>query len=109
MVHLSAYITEDGTVVPHRDHIECWVRSEGNRIIKQELVDGYRVSTVFLVLNHGYGDEYPQWFETMVFSPDHKDLFQERCATKDEALQIHEKAKRLVETGDISTYYDNLD
>lgn len=50
------------------------------------------VSTVFLVLNHGwYGKD--QWFETMVFGG-HLAGFQRRYETYDEALNGHEDAVR---------------
>lgn len=46
-------------------------QNRAQRIIKQEdLPHGYRISTVFLGLNHQYHPKMsPLWFETMVFEP----------------------------------------
>lgn len=68
----------------------------GNRIVKQEDVGPYFVSTVFLMLDHGFGDEgRPVLFETMVFKDGSgHDEDMERCCTWDEAVEQH---KRMVE------------
>lgn len=54
---------------------------------------GPRVSTVFLVFNHGGG--YPLWFETMVFGGKYNH-WQRRCATWEEALTQHEDTLLMV-------------
>lgn len=59
-------------------------------------VGGCEVSTVFLGMDHGFGESRPQWFETMVFGPGHED-YQERYETWDEAVAGHERAVKLVE------------
>lgn len=64
----------DGTVRPASDREE-WLRVfqdvDGRRIRVTTFVgtggDEVRVSTVFLGLNHGYGDEPPVLWETMIF------------------------------------------
>ena len=38
-----------------------------DRVVKQEIVGGVRVSTVFLGLDHSFGGGDPLWFETMIF------------------------------------------
>ena len=53
-----------------------------------------RVSTVFLGLNHQWGEGPPLLFETMIFGGEH-DQYQERYATWDEAEQGHRKACEL--------------
>ena len=51
--------------------------------------DGAALSTVFLGLDHQWGDEGPPiLFETMLFDDDEDD-YQTRCSTWDEALVMH--------------------
>lgn len=53
------------------------------------------VSTVFLGLDHSFGNGKPLLFETMIFGGDH-DEYQERYSTWDEAEAGHRKACELV-------------
>lgn len=57
-----------------------------------------KVSTVFLGLDHGYGDGPPVLFETMVFGGPH-DGHQERASTWDEAQCMHDAVVRIVTAG----------
>lgn len=50
-----------------------------------------RVSTVFLSLDHNWGDGPPILFETMIFGGEH-DGYQERYRTWEEAEEGHEIA-----------------
>ena len=60
------------------------------KIVKQErLPDGRFVSTVWLGLNHQYGDGPPLIFETMVFGGDGDSRECERYSTEAEALAGH--------------------
>lgn len=62
-----------------------------NRRVREDLLaGGVRVSTVFLGLDHSYGDGPPLLFETMVFGGP-LDQEQDRCATWEDAEQMHEK------------------
>jgi hypothetical protein len=77
--------------------------NRGRRIVKQEEIPPYRVSTLFLGLDHGMGrifrhdpdPPHPLLFETMVFSnlgATPKTLnIQERCSTWQEAEVQHER------------------
>lgn len=60
-------------------------------------IDGtkVRVSTVFLGLNHAWGNEEPVLFETMIFGGEH-DQYQERYHTWAEAEEGHKKALEIV-------------
>mgnify|MGYP001584262846 FL=1 len=61
-----------------------------DRIVKQEnLPNGKRVSTVFLGLDHNFGEGEPLLFESMVFGTDEE--VQERYTTYDEAEEGHRK------------------
>lgn len=68
------------------------------RVAKTQVSDGVLVSTVFLGIDHGWGD-VPRWFETMVFIESQSSLseelanawseFQARYSTWDEAQAGH--------------------
>lgn len=73
-------------------------RADG--IVEQTILSqGIRVSTVFLGLNHQWGDGPPLLFETMIFGGEH-DEDQWRYSTWDEAVAGHtaavEKATREI-------------
>lgn len=65
------------------------------RIVAQNEIGDVSVSTVFLGLDHSFGGATPLLFETMIFNGPH-DGYQERYATKAEALEGHAKALALV-------------
>jgi hypothetical protein len=70
------------------------------RIVQQNTIRPYFISTVFLGLDHGYlADADPILFETMIFSDDADDRFegyQVRYCTYEEAQQGHLDALHLV-------------
>lgn len=69
----------------------------GNRV--GNWTDGtVRVSTVFLGINHNFGDGPPILFETMIFGGKH-DQYQDRYATYAEAVAGHAAAVQMVEEG----------
>ena len=89
------YILEGKTPVP------CdlmawarWLESRKDRHVADETRDKVRVSTVFLGLDHQFGDGPPLLFETMIFGGEH-DQYQDRCSTWDEAEAMHAKACAL--------------
>jgi hypothetical protein len=66
---------------------------EWRRVAATDLPGNVRVSTVFLGLDHRFGDEGPPvLFETMVFGLDDADDYETRCSTWDEAVAMHEAA-----------------
>ena len=80
------------------DDLFTWGRwmQNGSRVVKQEQVNGAKVSTVFLGLDHRWTPEMkPELFETMVFGGNHAD-HQERYATRDEAVAGHERIVAMV-------------
>jgi hypothetical protein len=64
------------------------------RMLAKTNLLGHHVSTVFLVINHGWHDE-DLWFETMIFGPSF-DQEMWRYGTYDEAMTGHMKAVRMV-------------
>ncbi len=59
-----------------------------NRHVADEKIGDVRVSTVFLGLDHSFGDGPPLLFETMIFGGP-LDQEQDRCTTWDEAERMH--------------------
>jgi hypothetical protein len=70
---------------------EASSRSHG-RHVADEVRGGIRVSTVFLGVDHQFGDGPPLLFETMIFADDGCDLFG-RYSTWTAAEKGHEAAK----------------
>jgi hypothetical protein len=75
---------------------EWFEEHRDDRIVKQENVAQFWVPTVFLGLDHSWGDGPPQLFETMVF--DHSDsetrglaCWIERAPTWELALETHQR------------------
>ena len=89
-------LDENGNPQEEKDSMKwaCWFAT-GNRIIARNEINRRRISTVFLGLNHNFGEGKPLLFETMIFDGKH-DEYQERYSTKEEALAGHAKAVELV-------------
>ena len=69
---------------------------KGERIVSQEEINGVRVSTVFLGVDHGFfRGGLPVLFETMIIGGKH-DGYQARSCTWHEAEEEHTKAWDLV-------------
>lgn len=73
-------------------------RPEVRRVAYDEIGEA-NVSTVFLGLDHNYGDGPPLLFETMVFGLPGETEYQWRYATWDEAVAGHERAVVAVREG----------
>lgn len=85
---MSRYYDIDGKPVSLNE----WMRAykDDRRIGDTTLADGKRVSTVFLGLDHQFGDGPPLIFETMVFpSNSYAELDCKRYTTKAEAIAGH--------------------
>lgn len=78
------------------------VEDSATRRVKQDEVDGFRVSTVFLGLDHSFMGSTPHWFETMIFGDNGTafDDYQERYPTWEEAVIGHERAVNMVKNRD---------
>ena len=72
----------------------AWLE-KSDRIIAKDMIDDVRVSTVFLGLDHSFGDGPPLLFETMIFGGEH-DQYQERYPNRDAAFAGHDRAMALV-------------
>jgi hypothetical protein len=76
---------------------EWFENGENRRVAFDEMPDGSVVSTVFLGIDHNFSLEGPPiLFETMILGGPH-DQYQDRYATKDEAIAGHAKALRIAQ------------
>ena len=79
-----------------------WLESADERhVADEQLTNGVWVSTVFLGLDHSFGAGPPLLYETMIFGGPH-DQYQERYATRAEALAGHIKAVELAKAEKMS-------
>lgn len=89
-------LDEQKNVVPS-DTLEL----DANRRVAYDEIEGYRISTVFLAIDHSFGGE-PRWFETMIFGlDDTADLYCKRYATWQDAVAGHADAVQKVKTGEL--------
>lgn len=89
-------------------NIEDWIRKcedESYKVLKQEYIYKYFISTVWLGMNMKVFRQQPiQIFETMIFLPEEEEnkdanplhLYQERHSTEEEAFLGHEVALSFV-------------
>ena len=70
-----------------------WFEKIENRIVEHTEFNGYLISTVFLGLNHQYGNGPPFVFETMIFDQDSDrpamDHYMDRYTTWVQACEGH--------------------
>ncbi|HSV08577.1 MAG TPA: hypothetical protein VLI07_18820 [Candidatus Binatus sp.] len=86
---LSEHFDRDGEPITMRQ----WgmlAHDRDYKVVKQEHVGPYFVSTVWLGLDHSFGRGPPIVFETMVFKEDRTDLECWRYATEAEAVEGHQ-------------------
>ncbi len=94
----NKYYVLDGHNPKEVDDILGWAASfedTKSRVVDQTKIGESEISTVFLGLNHRYGEGEPLLFETMIFGGK-EDGFQERYSTWDEAVKGHEIACNMV-------------
>lgn len=90
------YILKDKK--PIEVNISKWVEWQDDfkkKIVKKENINDVEISTVFLGVNHNFGEGEPILFETMIFGGKY-DGEQERYCTWDEAIKGHEKIKERI-------------
>jgi hypothetical protein len=98
------YLNEDHTIRPcslyeWSEQLEKLHRS-GNNHVAEETINGMWISTVWIGLNHGYGEDEPLLFETMVFPENRYDQnYCDRYSTWSEAVNGHKKAAQWVLDG----------
>jgi len=91
------YILDDetGEPIPCEDLLTWgkWLQGADRTVAKTKKGD-IRVSTMFLGLDHSFGEGPPLLYETMIFGGEH-DQYQARYATRKEALAGHKEAEEL--------------
>lgn len=94
---MDGYYKLDGKTPVPCDSVLDWGRwfEKADRQVAHTKSGDVTVSTVFLGLDHAYGDSTPILFETMIFGGEHNED-QWRYATWDEAVAGHAKACALV-------------
>lgn len=87
------YILDGKKPVPVYNVVDwaSWFEN-ADRKVALDTIDGRTISTVFLGLDHSFHSSRPLLFETMIFSADRLDEYQERYATWQEAEQGHQRA-----------------
>jgi len=77
-------------------------RGEKDRIVKQENVGVYWISTVFMGIDHSFGIGTRKMFETMIFNQakngESGEIFG-RCGTYRQAETMHSKAVEFIKSG----------
>lgn len=92
-------LDEHGNPVPCDDVITWakWFEQKDSRRVAETDVNGVRVSTVFLGIDHDFGDMgAPVLWETMIFGGPH-DQYQARYTSHDAAKAGHELAVLIAE------------
>lgn len=93
---MSLFYNKKGERLESLEWAKIFEDRDYKKINYTELPNGFRVSTVWIGVDHNYGDGDPLIFETMVFPPDEgtmkswRDLDCERYSTEEEALAGHE-------------------
>ena len=86
-----------GNPIPEPDLLKWgrWLETADNRrVAHNKTTSGVTVSTVFLGLDHRFGDGPPVLWETMIFGGSH-DQYQERYSSLSDAVNGHQKALAL--------------
>ena len=94
---MKTYILNDQHEPVPTDDARVWGEwmEKGNRQVARTEIDGVSVSTVFLGLDHQWGEGRPILFETMIFGGKHNE-YQRRCSTWHDAEVMHKEAVNLV-------------
>jgi hypothetical protein len=99
MLTEGKYILDGHTPVAEPDLYKwgSWYETANRRADRTQIGD-YRISTVFLGLDHQCGDGPPLLFETMIFNKEDRELdeWQDRYSTWEEAEAGHKAAIELV-------------
>ena len=102
-------LDEQGNPVPCEDLYKWgrWLEGDENRILKHDYILSKRilVSTVFLGVDHNFGDDGPPvLWETMIFGGKHND-YQDRYTSKENALIGHQLALAMAESSKWSYWW----
>lgn len=95
---LGMYILEKGKPKSETDILKWgrWMETY-NRIMERNMIGNVMISTVFLGIDHSFGEDKPVLYETMIFGSKLKPIkdFQVRYCTLKEAQKGHAYAVKL--------------
>jgi hypothetical protein len=94
---MSGYYRRDGTPITQDEWLRGFGDDETKRVAADDIGD-VTVSTVWLGLDHSFGDGPPLIFETMVFGGDY-DEWCERYATEAAAVTGHARIVAALRNG----------
>jgi hypothetical protein len=80
--------------------METWANKFGDmsyRKVAQDEVGGTTISTVFLGLDHGFGEGPPILWETCIFFSEGSDVI-ERYTSYEDAVEGHQKVVEMMKT-----------
>lgn len=91
------YVGKDGKPIPREVALAAFGDPQ-QRIVASDYINGHHISTVWLVIDHGFGGT-PIPFETMIFKEHEGDCpldgFQERYTTEAHAIAGHDRAVEM--------------
>lgn len=93
---MSFYYDFDAAPITREEWTELFGDFNGRVVAKSKLPSGVEVSTVWVGIDHGFGDGPPLIYETMIFGGplDEETL---RHTTREEALAGHAKMLKMAE------------
>jgi len=91
------YYDRQGVPMDRNAYASAKYQDDGYKIVQQDTVSGFFVSTVWLGIDHRIGNGPPLIFETMVFdqrddAESWSDVYCERYTTEDAARAGHDQA-----------------
>jgi len=98
---VSSYFDKQGNPIDVEKWATYFENMDYKSIARDVLGDGRVVSTIWLGIDHSYGDsDGPMIFETMIFESegDFTDLYCDRYSTEQDALDGHKHAVELALT-----------
>jgi hypothetical protein len=103
---MSVYYILEGHEAVKTD-LMTWARmfKKADRVVRKTTIGDAEISTVFLGLDHQFGDGPPLLFETMVFGGK-LDQKQDRCTTWEEAEAMHEAMSGRVRSNERRGRFD---
>ena len=100
LTEMNVYYILEGHEAVKTD-LMTWARmfEKADRVVRKTTIGDAEIITVFLGLDHQFGDGPPLLFETMVFGGK-LDQKQDRCTTWEEAEAMHEAMSGRVRSND---------
>lgn len=96
------YILNDkGEPLPEKDIIKwgTWFQQAGNRKVASDQIGEFGISTVFLGIDHAFGEGPPILWETMVFTKGGDEVELERCSgSREQAEAMHARMVELIKS-----------